>query len=77
MSEIYHRGPITCGQVCPEDFTWHYNGGIYKDTSGDTELDHGAAEGGGCKDVVGWRPGGRRGVVVRNSTCHSLTLWPS
>ncbi|PNW87367.1 hypothetical protein CHLRE_02g119900v5 [Chlamydomonas reinhardtii] len=61
MSEIYHRGPITCGQVCPEDFTWHYNGGIYKDTSGDTELDHDV-------EVVGWgEEDGEKYWIVRNS----------
>ncbi|GIL69750.1 hypothetical protein Vretimale_10232 [Volvox reticuliferus] len=61
MSEIYYRGPITCGIACPDDFTWHYKGGIYKDTSGDTELDHDV-------EVVGW--GVEDGVkywIVRNS----------
>ncbi len=47
LSEIFHRGPITCGVACPEDFTWDYRGGIYRDHSGDTELDHGGC----CKGL--------------------------
>lgn len=61
MSEIYHRGPITCGMACPEDFTWNYKGGIYRDTSGDTELDHDV-------EVVGWgEEDGLKYWLVRNS----------
>lgn len=31
MSEIYQRGPIVCSISTPEDFTYGYRGGIYKD----------------------------------------------
>lgn len=61
MSEIYARGPITCGMACPDDFVWNYKGGVYKDKSKDTELDHDV-------EVVGW--GEEKGVpywIVRNS----------
>lgn len=31
MSEIYQRGPVVCSVATPEDFTYGYRGGIYKD----------------------------------------------
>jgi cathepsin X/AP endonuclease-2 len=42
MSEIYANGPITCGVSCPEDFVYKYRGGVFRDTTNDTEIDHGA-----------------------------------
>jgi hypothetical protein len=42
MSEIYKRGPIVCSVDTPEDFTYGYRGGIYKDPLNYTreEIDH-------------------------------------
>ncbi|KAG2496883.1 hypothetical protein HYH03_005282 [Edaphochlamys debaryana] len=61
MSEIYHRGPITCGVACPNDFTWKYGSGIFRDTSKDTEIDHDV-------EVVGWgEEDGLKYWLVRNS----------
>jgi cathepsin X len=46
MSEIYQRGPITCGMHVVHEFH-NYTGGIYIDQSGLTSLNH-------WVEVVGW-----------------------
>mmetsp|Transcript_8366 Transcript_8366/g.20755 ORF Transcript_8366/g.20755 Transcript_8366/m.20755 type:complete len:384 (+) Transcript_8366:44-1195(+) len=61
MSEILARGPITCSIACPDELVYGYDGGIYEDTTGDTEVDHDV-------EVVGW--GEENGVKfwnIRNS----------
>lgn len=61
MTEIFKRGPITCGIACPDDFVYSYRGGIYKDVLKDKDVDHDV-------EVVGW--GEEDGVQywhVRNS----------
>ncbi|EIE22506.1 cysteine proteinase [Coccomyxa subellipsoidea C-169] len=63
MSEIYQRGPIVCSISTPEDFTYGYRGGIYKDPLNYTRetVDHNV-------EVTGW--GEEHGVpfwIVRNS----------
>jgi len=39
MQEIFQRGPIACGVAVPDSLE-SYTGGIYNDTSGDTEIVH-------------------------------------
>jgi hypothetical protein len=59
--EIFQRGPITCGISVPDSLLHGYTGGIYEDTTGDTNIDHEVA-------VVGY--GEENGVeywLVRNS----------
>jgi len=60
-AEIYARGPITCGLVCPDEFTYGYKGGIMNYKGNETDVDHDV-------EVVGW--GEENGVPywkVRNS----------
>ena len=42
MSEIYQRGPITCSIATPDEFTYGYRAGIWKDKSNSTidDIDH-------------------------------------
>ena len=47
MSEIYERGPITCGFASTDDFDYNYQGGIYIDTTNATDMNHDV-------EVVGW-----------------------
>lgn len=59
--EIFQRGPITCGISVPDSLLHGYTGGIYEDTTGDTNIDHEVS-------VVGY--GQENGVeywLVRNS----------
>jgi hypothetical protein len=61
MSEIYARGPVTCGLVCPDEFTYGYKGGVIHYKGNETDVDHDV-------EVVGW--GEEDGVPywkVRNS----------
>jgi len=39
IQEIYQRGPIACGVAVP-DALETYTGGIFNDTTGDTEIVH-------------------------------------
>jgi cathepsin X len=39
MQEIYQRGPIACGVAVPDSLE-NYTGGIYNDTTGDTNIVH-------------------------------------
>lgn len=39
MQEIFQRGPIACGVAVPDSLE-KYTGGIYNDTTGDTNLVH-------------------------------------
>jgi len=39
MQEIFQRGPIACGVAVPDSLET-YTGGIYQDTTGDTEIVH-------------------------------------
>ena len=60
MNEIYHRGPITCGVAVPPALE-KYTGGIFNDTTNDTNIVHDIS-------VVGY--GVENGVnywLVRNS----------
>jgi len=60
-AEIYARGPITCGLVCPDEFTYGYKGGVMNYHGNETDVDHDV-------EVVGW--GEEDGVPywkVRNS----------
>jgi hypothetical protein len=47
MSEIYARGPVTCGFATNDDFDYEYYGGVYIDKRNSTEMDHDV-------EVVGW-----------------------
>jgi gas vesicle protein len=47
MSEIYARGPVTCGFATNDDFDYEYFGGVYIDKRNSTEIDHDV-------EVVGW-----------------------
>jgi cathepsin X/AP endonuclease-2 len=61
MSEVLARGPITCGLVCPGEFAYGYDGGIYRYYGNETDMDHDV-------EIVGW--GVEHGVKywrVRNS----------
>ena len=63
MSEIYRRGPITCGIATPVDFTYGYHGGVYHDPKNYTRdsVDHDV-------EVVGWgEEAGQPVWIVRNS----------
>ena len=63
MSEIYRRGPITCGIATPADFTYGYHGGVYHDPKNYTRdsVDHDV-------EVVGWgEEAGQPVWIVRNS----------
>jgi len=60
MSEIYSRGPISCGIAVTPAFE-NYTSGIFNDTTGDTTIDHEIS-------VTGWGvQGGVPYWVVRNS----------
>eukprot|EP00357_Protocruzia_adherens_P036895 CAMPEP_0114997408 /NCGR_PEP_ID=MMETSP0216-20121206/14883_1 /TAXON_ID=223996 /ORGANISM="Protocruzia adherens, Strain Boccale" /LENGTH=613 /DNA_ID=CAMNT_0002361787 /DNA_START=21 /DNA_END=1862 /DNA_ORIENTATION=+ len=60
MSEIYSRGPITCG-IAVTDALLKYTGGIFKDTTGATELDHDIS-------VIGFgEENGEKYWIIRNS----------
>ena len=39
MQEIYQNGPIACGIAVPEKLM-DYKGGIFKDETGDKDIDH-------------------------------------
>ena len=41
MKEIYHRGPIACGIAVTEDLYHDYTGGVYYDTTNNTQIVHG------------------------------------
>ena len=41
MKEIYHRGPIACGIAVTEDLYHDYKGGVYYDTTNNTQIVHG------------------------------------
>ena len=61
MKEIYARGPITCAIAVPDDFVEEYKGGIYKDKTGVTTLQHAIS-------VVGWgEENGEKYWIGRNS----------
>lgn len=47
MSEIYKRGPITCGFASTDDFDYNYQGGIYIDYTNATDMNHDV-------EVIGW-----------------------
>jgi hypothetical protein len=47
MSEIYARGPVTCGFATNDDFDYEYYGGVYIDKRNSSEMDHDV-------EVVGW-----------------------
>ena len=60
MKELYARGPITCAIAVPDDLL-AYKGGIYKDESGTTALEHAIS-------VVGWgEENGEKYWIARNS----------
>ena len=60
MKELYARGPITCAIAVPDDLL-AYKGGIYKDESGTTALEHAIS-------VVGWgEENGEKYWIGRNS----------
>ena len=60
MKEIYARGPITCGIAVPDDLL-EYQGGIYKDKTGTTDLVHAIS-------IAGWgEENGQKYWIVRNS----------
>jgi cathepsin X len=46
MNEIYQNGPISCG-IAVTQALLNYTGGIFIDTTNDTEIDH-------VISVVGW-----------------------
>ena len=61
MKEIAQNGPIVCGMVITDDFAWNYGGGVFRDDSNSTDIDHDV-------EVVGW--GEDAGVpywTIRNS----------
>jgi cathepsin X len=61
MSEVMARGPITCGMVCPDEFVYGYDQGIFRYHGNETDMDHDV-------EIVGW--GEEDGVKywkVRNS----------
>lgn len=61
ISEIYNRGPIVCGIACPENFTYNYHAGVWKDDKKDKDVDHDV-------EVVGWgEENGTKYWLVRNS----------
>lgn len=39
IQEVYQRGPIACGVAVPDSLL-NYTGGIYNDTTGNTDIDH-------------------------------------
>jgi len=47
MNEIYARGPITCGLVCPDEFVYGYKGGVFHYKGNESDVDHDI-------EVVGW-----------------------
>jgi len=60
-AEIFMRGPIGCGMATPNDFCYHYNGGIYKSKILFPLIDHEVS-------VVGWgEEGGEEYWIARNS----------
>merc|ERR1739844_431775 len=61
MTEIYNRGPISCGISVPDDLVDKYNGGIFYDMTNSTEIDHDIS-------VVGYGiEDGTKYWVIRNS----------
>jgi len=61
MSEVLARGPITCGMVCPDDFVYGYDGGIFRYFGNETDMDHDV-------EVVGWgEEDGQKYWKIRNS----------
>jgi len=61
MTEIYNRGPISCGISVPDDLVDKYNGGIFYDMTNSTEIDHDIS-------VVGYGiENGTKYWVIRNS----------
>jgi len=61
MSEVLERGPITCGMVCPDEFVYGYDGGIYKYHGNQTDMDHDV-------EIVGWgEEHGEKYWKIRNS----------
>jgi len=61
MTEILHRGPVTCGLACFDAFNFGYTGGVYRDTTNASDVDHDV-------EVVGWgEESGQKYWVVRNS----------
>jgi len=61
MIDELQRGPIICGIAATDDLYFNYTGGIYKDTTNATEVDHAIS-------VVGY--GVEKGVkywMIRNS----------
>jgi len=60
MAEIQERGPIACGIAVTKDL-FEYNGGIFKDNTGDKAVRH-------LISVVGWgEEDGQKYWIVRNS----------
>ena len=60
MQEIYQRGPIACGIAVPKALM-NYTGGIFKDETGEVDIDHEVS-------VVGWGvENGEKYWIVRNS----------
>lgn len=61
MTEIYNRGPISCGISVPDDLVDKYNGGIFIDLTNSTEIDHDIS-------VVGYGvENGTKYWIIRNS----------
>jgi len=61
MSEVYNRGPVVCGVVCPDEFVYGYDMGVFRYKGNETDMDHDV-------EIVGW--GEEDGVPywkVRNS----------
>jgi len=61
FAEVLARGPITCGMVCPDEFVYGYDGGIYRYKGNETDMDHDV-------EIVGW--GEENGIKywkIRNS----------
>lgn len=56
MAEIYHRGPISCGIAVTDDLYLNYTGGVYYDTTNNTEIDHDiSVVGYGVDAATGWK----------------------
>lgn len=61
MTEIFHRGPVTCGFTAIDIFNFGYEGGIYRDLTNASDADHDV-------EVVGWgEEEGQKYWIVRNS----------
>jgi len=61
MSEVLARGPVTCGLVCPDEFAYGYDGGIFHYHGNETDMDHDI-------EIVGWgEENGERYWTARNS----------